>query len=809
MSDEEDYIYGIFYSHPGLPDGKRLFKIGSTRKIEERKFAYVTACVFPVIYAFYFALDLKSLDREKYKDLKDCYQVDGKLRTEWLVDKHYYIGGGQEFYAFESTDNPIEILSSIFRNHGIPFVLYTKDIFTKRPKKMPKEEYVIPEDEERLETAFPKERYGNINISTKEKIVLRDYQKACWKKIKEWESSKAQRGKVIMACGTGKTVIMAKLPSKFPRMVIIVPYILLASQMTRYFSGDILIVDSEKTAGATTDPKKIASFIKCKEKYIIISTYSSSTLLDKIPLDLIVFDEAHRTVGDSTKFSSCLMKKEKTRMLFFTATEKIVESKKETEDDIILSMDDPKAYGKEIYRYPLSQAISEGWLSDYDVRFEVGDKIKSLIKLLKTHIFNHPIIFCNTIKIARKVSDDLISAGFPSAAIIEESDMASRKDIFEKFNSNPVFVLTTCRVLSVGIDLPICDAVILYQNKKSHIDIIQTLGRCLRLYPGKYRSRFIVMLGEINEETEDIRFISPIRLYLKNIFQNDTRFYSQTEKYHNLAPKYRESGGIVIESDDYKDLNFSIIEKIREYIYDRFMNVGSWDKSYSRVSEYYEKIGGFPPQSTKDGRWVSRQKQALQGRGSDKLSQEQLEKLLLIPPLKLLYESFLKGDKDCRQTVWKNSFLELKIYFEENDNRYPPFKSKLGKWISCQKRTIMGEEKYPMKPKRLVRLLTLKPIKIWYEIIQDGWKPKEVPWRISCLEVIKYINDPRNGEKLPPRRTKIGDWVGTQKACLKRTNDRALNEKQALELLKIKPMLEWAVKNKSSILPQYRDLIPE
>ena len=46
-------------------------------------------------------------------------------------------------------------------------------------------------------------------------------------------------------------------------------------------------------------------------------------------------------------------------------------------------------------------------------------------------------------------------------------------------------ILSNARCLSEGIDVPALDAVIFYKPRKSHIDVVQAVGRVMRKAPGK------------------------------------------------------------------------------------------------------------------------------------------------------------------------------------------------------------------------------------------------------------------------------------------------------------------------------------
>lgn len=112
----------------------------------------------------------------------------------------------------------------------------------------------------------------------------------------------------------------------------------------------------------TTSGKEIQKYLKKHDEIVIITTYQSSNILadscQKIDykLDLIIFDEAHKTVGSVDKLFAYLLDDKNIstkKKLFTTATEKVYTG----DNDEILSMDNTGIYGKVIYNYSFKSAI--------------------------------------------------------------------------------------------------------------------------------------------------------------------------------------------------------------------------------------------------------------------------------------------------------------------------------------------------------------------------------------------------------------------------------------------------------------------
>ncbi len=247
----------------------------------------------------------------------------------------------------------------------------------------------------------------------------RSHQTEAINATKEYFSSpKNTRGKLIMACGTGKTYtslkIMEALDPKI--MLFLAPSIALLSQTFREYAQEksepfyASIVCSDDKVGKSKDednddinfselPLKPSTRLedilsvyekaqKENKRFIIFSTYQSALRIKEAQeaglngIDLIICDEAHRTVGamyssnerdDKNVFTLCHSDgniKAKKR-LYMTATPKVYsessKAKAKEKDNVIYSMDDGEIFGEEIYTLNFSKAIALDLLTDYKV----------------------------------------------------------------------------------------------------------------------------------------------------------------------------------------------------------------------------------------------------------------------------------------------------------------------------------------------------------------------------------------------------------------------------------------------------------
>lgn len=229
-----------------------------------------------------------------------------------------------------------------------------------------------------------------------------------------------ERGKLIMACGTGKTYTSLKITEKItPQdgfVLFLVPSIALLGQTLNAWMADkqddmraICVCSDAKVTRemrdaddedasivdlavpATTDTRKI---LRQLQKYhsennrtVIFSTYQSIDVVKEAidmyarEVDLIICDEAHRTTGVvlKDKAESNFVKVHKNefikakKRLYMTATPRLfsanlkVRAKQDENVDILCSMDDPEWYGEVIHRLTFSDAVAKGLLADYKV----------------------------------------------------------------------------------------------------------------------------------------------------------------------------------------------------------------------------------------------------------------------------------------------------------------------------------------------------------------------------------------------------------------------------------------------------------
>lgn len=215
------------------------------------------------------------------------------------------------------------------------------------------------------------------------------------------------RGQLIMACGTGKTLtalwIAEMLASR--RTLVLVPslslisqtliawgrncakpfdYLVVCSDETVIHKGEDAAVTSTSELGVpvTTDVATIQHFLGRlrKKPAVVFATYQSSDRVAAAqaasapPFDLVLADEAHRCTGPADGLFTTVLDAAKIkarRRLFLTATPRYftgrVKQRAEELEYELASMDDEARFGPVFHRLTFDAAIDADLLTDYQV----------------------------------------------------------------------------------------------------------------------------------------------------------------------------------------------------------------------------------------------------------------------------------------------------------------------------------------------------------------------------------------------------------------------------------------------------------
>ncbi|OWN00717.1 damage-inducible protein [Corynebacterium diphtheriae bv. mitis] len=262
-----------------------------------------------------------------------------------------------------------------------------------------------------------------INLSRREIFKPRPHQQTAIEKTLQGFATH-DRGKLIMACGTGKTFTSLRLAEKVAennggkaRILFLVPSISLLSQTLREWTAQAGVdlrsfavcsdskVSKKKTEDissydlevpVSTNGADIAERFsvgkRAKGLNVVFSTYQSLPAVHEAQahgledFDLVICDEAHRTTGvtlageeasNFTKIHDANYIKASKR-LYMTATPRLfdeaVKGKAAEHSAELASMDDEAIYGPEFHRLGFGEAVEKGLLTDYKVLIMTVDE---------------------------------------------------------------------------------------------------------------------------------------------------------------------------------------------------------------------------------------------------------------------------------------------------------------------------------------------------------------------------------------------------------------------------------------------------
>ncbi|MBT7521539.1 MAG: DEAD/DEAH box helicase family protein, partial [Nitrospina sp.] len=299
---------------------------------------------------------------------------------------------------------------------------------------------------------------------------------------------------------------------------------------------------------AHTKVNEITGWLKKKKvgKNIVFTTYDSGPNLAKaskkakFKFDVGIFDEAHHTAGGKDSQSSTLLFNKNiniSKRVFLTATERRYRG---SSDDII-SMDDPLIYGGEPCHYlSFKKALEYNnppILTDYEIRAiytpkkEILDLIRKNIlvrpktgkwnsviearvlsslsilnKTLRDIKFKHCISYHNTIDRADAFADSqgeftkfLKLKTIKTFHVSSRITISARERLIKNFENITPSLVTNSRCLSEGVDIPKVDSILFCDPRESRIDVVQAMGRALRVEKNKKKS-YIMIPAMVDEE---------------------------------------------------------------------------------------------------------------------------------------------------------------------------------------------------------------------------------------------------------------------------------------------------------------------
>ena len=322
-------------------------------------------------------------------------------------------------------------------------------------------------------------------------MKLRDYQQECHDEIE-----KAGPGSwlIVMPTGSGKTATFTHLPRK-GKVLIIAHTRELVEQPKSYFDEPVGVEMANQTSNG--------------EDIIVASIQSLRTRKEKFSpdyFDSLIVDEAQHSA--SKTYSEVLSYFKPRQLLGFTATPNRA-------DNIGLDT----VFDKIIFERDLKWAIESGFLSNIscrriDLKIDLASITKNLgdysqkaldktmniqgmnekvAKVVIEEATKHCIVFCVTVEHAENVAKLL-----PDSEVIV-GKTKDRSEKLQRFKDGKTKYLVTVGVLTEGVDLPICDSIVIARPTRSIGLYTQMVGRCIRKYEGKTHGLIIDLVGNTKD----------------------------------------------------------------------------------------------------------------------------------------------------------------------------------------------------------------------------------------------------------------------------------------------------------------------
>ena len=413
-----------------------------------------------------------------------------------------------------------------------------------------------------------------------------------------------------------------------------------------------------------------------------------------------ICDEAHRCAGRSTKRDAQPLSDgflRASRRLFLTATPRLLGAKRDKEGELlaVASMDDQALFGRVAYRLAYSDAVARRLVAPLKLVFldltklaeeyglapqpasslvalgdagdggvasrELAELSAALLDCHRQHGVRTAFAFCaNNARAAelervagRALAEHGVALGRVSgrmsaparARVLDPVRRAASSPLPAEPGNGSMAIVTNCRVLGEGVDLPAVDLVVFADAKqrcvqeqppsslahcasthptacacardRSHVDILQCMGRASRLSPGKEYGHVLVPMAEGDESAFETA-VSVVRAYAEQDEElKEALVFLVAEEARLGRPLQRVEWPEVLQAaielpadamSVQRMLGERLVATVAVELVDR------WERMYGLLQAYRAREGsanvpaGHEEGGEKLGKWLSRQR---------------------------------------------------------------------------------------------------------------------------------------------------------------------------------------------------------
>lgn len=306
------------------------------------------------------------------------------------------------------------------------------------------------------------------------------------------------RGVIEQAVGTGKTLIATYLIKELGmNTLFVVPSSALQTQAQDIFE---LAFGKQKVQKISTAGVKSTKILK-PIRVVTIQTLASlqkQGLLDSVlcDIDVLFFDECHH--AGSASFTNLLNHLSNIYYRFGLSGTYLRNDSK--------TMDLFGVAGEKIYEYGASKATAEGFLTpvefnivplrgkpvknyatEYRINYSSTEFLKAVYNTISSINDQSQIL----VLVDRKEScgnllhEYLKTKGVESTYVTGDNNKDEIREAIENFNDKKIRILIGSQIFGEGCDIRSTDHLIMARGGKSEINLVQGIGRAVRLYEGK------------------------------------------------------------------------------------------------------------------------------------------------------------------------------------------------------------------------------------------------------------------------------------------------------------------------------------